>query len=205
MISTPLWRLSHPLVLASGSRTRMQMLAHAGIPLDCIRPDVNERELEQGLEHCEASTLSIELAAAKAMDVGRDQRDRLVLGADQVLDCEGRRFHKPLDRAGAKKQLLELSGRSHVLVSGYAIVRNSQVIAKGHAQAKLTMRRFSESFVDTYLEAAGEPILGSVGAYQVEALGSQLFADIGGDHFTILGLPLLPVLEELRRLGAIME
>lgn len=200
-----LWLADEPLILASGSETRRAMLANAGVPVEVIRPDVDERAVEEGLSAARRDGVRVAsaLAEAKALDVSRKHPTRLVLGADQTLDCEGRDFHKPADRQEAAAQLAALSGREHVLTSAYCLARGDAIVAGGHSTARLRMRILSSGFVETYLAAAGPDALSSVGGYQLEALGAQLFDTIEGDHFTILGLPLMPVLESLRDLGCL--
>jgi septum formation protein len=202
--SIALWREPDPLVLASGSATRRDMLLGAGLPLDVHPAAIDERALEMGLgAETSADGVAAALAEAKARAVGVIVPGRIVLGADQTLSCEGRRFHKPANRSEARAQLEALSGRVHSLVSAYALVRDGKLLASGVAIAHLTMRSLSPRFIDTYLAAAGNAPLASVGAYQLERLGSHLFSRVDGDHFTILGLPLLAMLEALRGLGSL--
>lgn len=200
-----LWLADEPLILASGSETRRAMLANAGVPVEVIRPDINERVVEEGLSAAQGDGAGVAsaLAEAKALDVSRKHPARLVLGADQTLICERRAFHKPADIGEAAAQLAALSGREHILTSAYCLVRDGTVVASGHSAAKLRMRTLSQNFIDAYLVATGTGPLSSVGGYQLEALGAQLFETIEGDHFTILGLPLMPVLESLRDLGCL--
>lgn len=200
-----LWNAPRPLVLASQSRARRELLQQAGIPVVAITPDIDERSIEAPLTRIAAAPGSVasHLAHAKAAAVSRAQPDDLVLGADQVLALDGRLFTKPSDKMQAAAQLGELSGRTHCLHSAFCLMRGGEVLADNVAVASLTMRQLSAAFIARYLTAAGQEILGCVGAYQLESLGIHLFAHVDGDHSTILGLPLLPVLAALRKEGAL--
>lgn len=205
--SSPFWLLDSPLLLASASVTRFDMLAHSGLPVEVEPARIDERAIEArhaATGHGIAS-LAAELAKAKALDVSSRFHGRLVLGADQTLLCEGRAFHKPANRDAARQQLAGLSGREHVLTSAFCLVRQGQVLAEGIDSALMRMRPLGTAFLEQYLDLAGESALGSVGCYQLEGTGSQLFAGVEGSHFTILGLPLLEVLATLRQLGALAE
>ena len=212
MTGFPLWRPEKPLVLASGSATRREMLLAAGIPLEVRASDIDERQAEAGARSSPdvspdtfPAALAQHLAVAKALDVSRQTPDRLVLGADQTLSCDGMVLHKPAGRVEAVRQLSRLSGRSHQLHAAMAIARNGAVLASGCASVRLTMRILSPDFIGTYVDATMPDILSSVGGYQIEGLGIQLFAQVEGDHFTILGLPLLDVLNALRELEALKQ
>jgi len=198
-----LWLLPHPLILASKSPVRRAMLEAAGIPVEVMPADVEERviEAQAGLDN--PAGAAVLLAQAKARAVAARRPGRLVLGADQTLALDSRRFSKPADRAGAREQLVALRGKTHDLHSGIAVVRDLNVVYIGVETARLTMRDFSDTFLDRYLDAAQEAVTTSVGGYQLERLGIHLFANIAGDHFTILGLPLLPLLTALRQHGVI--
>ncbi|MCG5241923.1 Maf family protein [Azospirillum doebereinerae] len=188
------------LVLASGSRTRAAMLERAGLTAILDKPLVDEEEVKLAgrAEGVPADAVAEALAELKAQRVTRRHPGALVIGADQMLDCEGIWFDKPADRAGARDQLLSLRGKTHQLVSCAVVLRDGQRLWHKVDRAKLTMRWFSEAFLDDYLDRAGEEVLHSVGAYQLEGLGAQLFQKVEGDFFTILGLPLLPLLGFLR-------
>ena len=196
-----LWLADRPLVLASKSASRRTVLEAAGIPVECIPADIDERAVEAKAGTTDPGQIAAILAREKARAVSAQNPGRLVLGADQTLALEQRRFSKPADHVSARAQLMALRGRTHELHAAVAGVRDGQVVFEHCDAARLTMRNFSESFLDSYLEAAGDVVTASVGAYQVEGIGLQLFERIGGDHFTILGLPLVPVLEYLRRDG----
>jgi septum formation protein len=198
-----LWRAGQPLVLASRSAPRRTMLEAAGIPIEVIVPDVDERAVEAAggsRSPVEAAAL---LAGEKAKAVARQRPHRLVAGADQTLSLENQRFDKPRDLAAARYQLETLGGRTHQLHSAIALAQDGEILFTGTDTASLTMRTLSESFLDSYMDAAGGAVLDSVGAYQLEKLGIHLFERIEGDHFTILGLPLLKLLDFLRRHGSL--
>lgn len=188
------------LVLASGSRTRALMLEKAGLNPILDKPLVDEEEVKLAgkAEGVGADAVAEALAELKAQRVTRRHPGALVVGADQMLECEGVWFDKPSDRAAARAQLLALRGKTHQLVSCAVIVRDGERLWHKVDRARLTMRNFSENFLDGYLDAVGDEVLHSVGAYQLEGLGAQLFQRVEGDFFTILGLPLLPLLGFLR-------
>ncbi len=193
------------LILASGSATRARLLRRAGVPFRQDPPEIDEAsakaELRQG--GADAPTAALELARIKAATVAPRHPGRLVLGADQLLDCEGVWFDKPASRAAARQQLLTLSGRRHQLATAVVLFRDGAP-SWSHAQTpELAMRRLSPALVEAYLDAAGEAALSSVGAYQVEGLGAQLIESLSGDFFAVLGLPLLPLLSALRREGVL--
>ncbi|WP_377808270.1 nucleoside triphosphate pyrophosphatase [Azospirillum sp. A29] len=188
------------LVLASGSRTRAAMLEQAGVTAILDKPLVDEDEVKAAgrAEGVPADAVAEALAELKAQRITRRHPGALVVGADQMLDCEGRWFDKPADRAAARAQLLDLRGKTHQLVSCAVVVRDGERMWHKTDSARLTMRNFSEAFLDDYLDRVGDEVLHSVGAYQLEGLGAQLFHRVEGDFFTILGLPLLPLLGFLR-------
>lgn len=199
----PLWLAERPLLLASKSASRRSLLQGAGIPIEVRPADVDERGIEAKAGVTDPGVVAALLAREKAMAVAAQQPGRLVIGADQTLALGQRRFSKPADRAAAREQLKVLRGQSHALHSAVAIVRDGKALFEHCAVARLSMRAFTDEFLESYLDAAGDIVTASVGAYQVEGLGVQLFERIEGDHSTILGLPLLPVLEALRRAGAL--
>ena len=200
-----LWLADRPLVLASKSASRRLLLQSAGIPIEVLAADIDERGMEAKAGLTDPGAVAALLARGKAIAVSARQPDRLVIGADQTLALGQRRFSKPVDRAVAREQLRVLRGQSHALHSAVAIVRDGKPIFEHCAVARLAMRAFSDRFLESYLDAAGDAVTASVGAYQVEGLGVQLFERIEGDHSTILGLPLLPVLDALRHAGALSE
>jgi septum formation protein len=198
-----LWLAAHPLVLASRSAARRALLEEAGIPIELAPADIDERALERDAPSQTPAGIAAFLARAKAAAVARSHPGRLVLGADQTLTLEDRRFAKPPDRAAARTQLRALSARTHELHSAVAFVQDGAVLLEHVSAVRLTMRKLTERFLDLYLDAAGDAATASVGAYQIEGLGVQLFERVEGDYFTILGLPLIPALDFLRQHGCL--
>jgi septum formation protein len=198
-----LWLASAPLVLASRSAARRALLEAAGVPVELRPADLDERALEAGANAPDPSAIAELLARAKASLVSRAHPGRLVLGADQTLALGGKPFSKSSDRLAARVQLQALRGRAHELHAAIAFVQDGAVVFEHVETARLTMRAFSDAFLDRYLETVGEGALTSVGGYQLEGLGIQLFERVDGDYFTILGLPLLPLLDVLRQRGCL--
>ncbi|TGD97124.1 Maf family protein [Methylobacterium nonmethylotrophicum] len=199
--SPSLWRGAAPLLLASTSPTRRALLAAAGLDPETRAPGVDERAVEAQAEGLPPRRLAERLAEAKAAAVAAGAPDRVVIGADQVLDLDGTVFHKPADRDGAAAHLARLQGRTHALHSAVALTIGGAVAEVFVATARLTMRPLDAAGIAAYLDAAGPAVTGSVGAYQLEGLGIHLFDRVEGDHATILGLPLLPLLASLRAHG----
>jgi septum formation protein len=202
-IEMPIWLDPDPLVLASRSKARREMLTAAGIPVEFATADLDERDVEARAGPMGAAEAATLLAREKARAVGSRFAGRFIVGADQTLALGERRFSKPADRAAARDQLRALAGRTHELHSAVAIARDGRVVFSHVESARLTMRALSDRFLDIYLDAIGDEATVSVGAYQLEKLGVHLFERIEGDHFTILGLPLLALLAFLRREGRI--
>jgi len=198
-----LWLAPTPLVLASSSAVRRKLLEAAGIPVEVRPASLDERALEASAPKDDPSAVAALLARTKALQVAKGMPDRLVVGADQTLAFGKRRFDKPGDRAVARVQLQGLAGRTHELHAAVAVARGEDVLFEHVAVARLTMRPLSDAVLDRYLDAAGAAVTASVGGYQLEALGVHLFERIEGDHFTILGLPLLPLLAYLRTEGSL--
>jgi septum formation protein len=193
-----LWRGKHPLILASQSRARQMLLANAGIDFEALPADLDERAIEQTSRLTAPGDIAGLLAREKALLVSLQHPGRFVVGADQTLALGTRRFSKPASRAQAREQLGALAGHSHKLHSAVAVARDGKIEFEALAVARMTMRRLDEAEIGAYLDAAGDVVTSSVGAYQLEGLGVHLFERIEGDHFTILGLPLLPLLAFLR-------
>lgn len=189
------------LILASKSAARRAMLSDAGVPFVVQVADVDEDALKTpGVDPVE---LAVELARAKALAVSRHDADAWVLGADQTLAFDGGLVSKAATLDAARERLSAMRGRTHQLHSGAALARNGQVVWSGVDTVEMKMRDFSDAFLDAYLAAEGEALLSCVGSYRLEGMGAQLFEAVEGDYFTVLGLPLWPVLAELRRAGVI--
>jgi septum formation protein len=193
-----LWRGKYPLILASQSRTRHALLANAGIDFEAVPADIDEREIQQTSGLSTPGDIAALLARRKALSVSLRQPGRFVVGADQTLARGARLFAKPAGRAQAAEQLRALAGGSHELHSAVAVARDGEILFEGVFIARMTMRQLGEREIVAYLDAAGAAVTTSVGAYQLEGLGVHLFERVEGDHFTILGLPLLPLLAFLR-------
>lgn len=193
------------LVLASTSPYRKAMLTAAGLDFDTLAPEVDEDAAKIAMPEASAETLARMLARAKAEDVSRRAPDALVLGADQVLAEGARIYSKPRDRAEARDHLRALRGKTHRLISAVALAQGGVCLWETAPAATLAMRDFSDAFLEAYLDRAGARVERTVGAYEIEGLGAQLFARVEGDHFTVRGLPLLDVLAELRARGALLS
>lgn len=193
------------IVLASGSPFRRKMLADASLVFDAESPETDERAVESAVANAGMmpDDLALILAEAKALDVAERNPGALVIGCDQTLSLGEEVLHKPHDMEEARRRLLALSGKTHQLNSAVVLVRDQQVLWRHVGIARLTMRALDPGFVGRHLAQVGDKALSSVGAYQIEGEGIQLFEAIDGDHFTIVGLPLLPLLAKLRDLGAI--
>jgi len=193
-----LWRGKSPLILASQSRARQALLTNAGISFEAVTAEIDERAVQQASGLSAPGEIASLLAREKALSVSVRQPGKFVIGADQTLALGERLFSKPAGRALAAAQLRALAGRSHELHSAVAVARDGKILFEAVAIAGMTMRRLGEAEIDVYLDEAGDAVTSSVGAYQLEGLGVHLFERIEGDHFTILGLPLLPLLAFLR-------
>lgn len=193
------------LMLASSSETRAQILRNAGVPFTAEAAAVDEEELKRSLAAEGASAVDVALALAelKARKIAARHPGAIVIGADQVLECSGVWFDKPPDIDHARAQLSALRGRTHRLISAVCAVQDGERIWHAADSAELAMRFFDDDYLDRYLDQIGDKATSSVGAYQIEGLGAQLFTAVHGDHFTILGLPLLPLLAFLREHGVV--
>lgn len=195
-----------PVILASGSHARAQLLTAAGVPFTAVPALVDEAGLRDALraEGARTEEAALALAEMKAAHVAaRAPEAAIVLGSDQILDLDGDWLEKPADRAAAKAQLGRLRGRRHRLVSAVVAFRGGSRVWHGVDGATLTLRPFGDAFLELYLDAAGEAVLGCVGAYQLEGLGAQLMARVEGAQATVLGMPLLPLLQFLRDQGVL--
>jgi septum formation protein len=196
---------STPLILASASKGRASILRQAGLRFTQQPAHIDERSLEgeaaRGEGRMDAGSLAMMLAASKAVTVSRNVPQALVIGADQMMECGGAIYHKPSAVEAAREQLLKLRGRTHSLHAGLAVARGGDIVWRHLGRADLTMRAFSDAFLDDYLNDGGDELLQTVGVYRVEGPGVQLFSEIKGDYFTIIGLPLLPLLGYLRECG----
>lgn len=198
-----LWRLPEPLLLASRSSARLAVLRGAGLPVEARPVAIDERAIEAEARGTGAAPDDVArvLAQAKALAASALAPGRVVLGADQTLALGGDILHKPPTLEAARAQVRQLAGRTHVLHAAVAIVRDEEVLFETVETAQLTMRDLSDEAIEGYFAAAGPQVIESVGAYQIEGPGVQLFERIDGDHFTILGLPILPVLACFRSEG----
>ena len=189
-----------PLILASASKSRATLLRAAGVAVEIIPAHTDEDSVKAALkaEDATAAQCAETLAELKAVQVSQRHDNALVIGADQMLECDGAWFDKPKDMAAARGHLVNLRGKTHALPTAVAVALNGSRIWHHVAVPRLTMRPFSDGFIDGYLALAGSAVLSSVGAYQLEGPGAQLFSRIDGDFFTILGLPLLELLAFLR-------
>lgn len=200
------------MILASASQTRSRILSSAGVAHDCIASNIDETKIKNAFKKKDANveTVAIALAEAKASAVAKNlislkHTDFFIISADQILECEGRWFDKPSDQEAAQETLLALRGKTHHLVSAATVFHREKCIWRYIETPVLRMRNFSDQFLASYLQSSTSKILESVGAYRLESSGVQLFADIDGDYFTILGLPLLALLAFLREMKILAE
>jgi septum formation protein len=193
------------IVLSSGSATRRKLLSQTGLYFKTAKPPVDESVIKEALKKAGASAAQVadNLAESKANSVAMILPGAYIIGADQMLECEGAWFDKPADRDGARRHLESLRGKSHDLITAAVIAYEGRIIWRHTDIARMTMRDFSDAFLDTYMAKAGDGIVQSVGAYEMEGMGSQLFEKIEGDYFSILGLPLIPLMGALREAGAL--
>jgi len=193
------------VVLASASATRRRLLQDAGVPLAVEAARIDEDEVKSSMvaDGAPAAAIAEALAELKARQVSRRHPAALVIGADQVLERDGAIFSKPVDRQAARAQLVALRGRRHSLIDCVCVLRDGRRLWHHTDAARLDMREFSDDFLDAYLDRIGAEALDGPGGYRLEGLGAQLFARVDGDYFTVLGLPLLPLLDYLRVQGVL--
>lgn len=191
------------IILASTSTFRAALLKNAGLNFTTITSDIDERAIEESMLESQMLPADISeiLAIAKAEQVSADNRNNLVIGCDQTLSFKGEMIHKPKDMEEARRRLLAFSGNSHTLSSAIALAKNGKVVWSHVEPCNITFRTLSPEFIGHHLAQVGNKVLSSVGAYQIEAEGIQLFEKIEGDYFSIMGLPLLPLLKQLRQLN----
>ena len=194
-----LWHGKSPLILASQSSARKMLLANAGLQFEAVTADIDERGIQAASGLSNPREIGLLLAREKAKAVSVNRPGSYVIGADQTLALGDRLFNKPAGRVAAMVQLRDLAARTHELNSAVAVAHDGKIVFEDVSIARMTMRQMSEAELSAYLDAAGDAVTASVGAYQLEGLGIHLFERIEGDHFTILGLPLLPLLAFLRR------
>lgn len=195
--------MAKTLVLASASPFRRALLENAGLAFAVEPARIDERVVEESLEGVNPEDVASILAEAKAQDVSSRNPGAIVIGSDQTLSLDGTIYHKPANMDEARRRLLDLSGRTHELNSAIVLARDGETIWRHISVARMTMRDLDPGFVGRHLSSVGDTALSSVGAYQFEGEGIQLFERIEGDYFTVIGLPLLPLLSELRQIGAI--
>lgn len=190
----------HRLILASGSKARREMLESAGLEFSVIPADIDERAIEKSFTGNNPAELAAELAKAKALHIAgqEENKNALVIGSDQILEFEGKILSKARTKEEALEKIRMLKGKTHRLISAFAIVKGPETLCHGVQEAHLTMHDFDEAFLQAYTEKAGSGLTSAVGAYELEGPGAWLFDKIEGDYFTILGMPLLPVLKFLR-------
>ena len=190
--------LGKRIILASASAIRAQLLTNAGLSFDVDAANIDEAALKQSMAKASIEQIALALAEAKAKAISPRHQGAMIIGADQMLELDGKAFDKPPNLDALRHQLVLLRGRTHRLISAFALVQDGMIMGSGCSQARLTMRQFSETFLDNYIEQHGEIAMRSVGGYQLEGNGVQLFSHVEGDYFTILGLPLLKLLALLR-------
>ncbi|MBL4907078.1 MAG: Maf family protein [Sneathiella sp.] len=198
--NSPTVNAAPSVILASSSKSRETLLRNAGLNFEIAPASVDEEEMKHSMQAAGASAAetAVALAELKAIRISRHFPDHYIIGADQMLECGSLWFDKPIDKEHARAHLTTLRGKTHKLQNAVCVVKTSAVIWHHVNEARMNMRKFSDDFLDQYMEMAGDDILLSVGAYQLEGVGAQLFNKVDGDFFSILGLPLLPLLDFLR-------
>ncbi len=198
--------MSQRIVLASGSQSRRAVLAAAGVEADTVKPNVDEDAAKAAFraDGMSVRDQAMQLAELKSVKVSMREQG-LVIGCDQMLSLDGEAFDKPVNLDDARNHLRKLSGKPHTLETAIVICEDGNPVWRHLARPRLTVRPLSGTFIETYVDTVGDPLLSTVGAYQLEGLGAQLFTRIEGDYFSILGLPLLPLLDYLRTRGVLMS
>jgi septum formation protein len=194
-------------ILASGSATRAKILRNAGLVFTVQRPTIDEASVREQMigDGASVEAGALRLAELKTLEIATRNPRSIVIGADQILECDGEWYEKPGGTEEAREQLKRLEGRNHRLISAVSIAREGEIIWRETDEATLRLRHLSDVFLERYLGIMGDQVSASVGGYQVEGLGAQLFEDVRGDHYTILGLPLWPTLGFLRSIGVLEE
>jgi septum formation protein len=191
------------IILASSSPSRAEILNLAGLDIKKYSAQIDEEKIKNENKNLKTNKLALKLAQAKAIKISNSYLDDYVIGADQILQCENKRFDKPYNMTNAKKQLQALRGKEHFLINGVSIYKNKEQVFSYDNKISMHMRDFSDMFLEKYLNDANKNILYSCGSYMLEGIGSQLFSKIDGDFFSVLGMPLLPILEFFRKEGVL--
>ena len=192
-----------PIILASSSQARQTMLKNAGMIFDIKPANINEEKILYESEIKKVSDMALRLSEEKALFVSKHNKEKYIIGSDQILSLENEIFSKAKTKSEVKERLIDFSGKSHFLTSAVCVVRDEKVIWRYADQAELKMKSINEEFIDQYIEEAGDDVYNCVGCYALESIGVRLFQEIKGDYFTILGMPLLPLLNFLEKEGAL--
>ena len=196
----------HNIILASTSKGRAKVCKDAGLVLtDCVDAGVDEAKVKKAMASENSKHIALELSKRKAIAISEEKPDSYVIGADQTLSLSGQKFDKPNTSQGVKNHITAFSGKTHILHSGICVAKGGAVLWADVFDARMQMRPLSDTFINAYVSACGDRVASCVGGYHFEGLGAQLFEKIEGDYFTILGLPLLPLLSFLREQGVIIK
>lgn len=193
------------LILASGSKSRQEMLRNAGVLFDVIPADIDEEKILSSMasDGHDVKNIALKLSEEKSLKISDDNKEKYIIGSDQILSLNNKLYSKAKNKSQAKEKLLGLSGKTHQLTSAVSVTKNNQVLWSTFSQAQLSVKNLSEEKIDDYLDHAGDDIYNCVGCYALESIGIQLFDQIDGDYFTILGMPLLPLLTFLEKEGVL--